>query len=279
MKRTIPIFAMLFLFIVPAKLLAQKEASSLSGIIIGKYANVRNLPTVVNTRIITRAYKGTAITILDRSKEQTKVGELQGYWLKIDLLEKGIQGWVFDKYIALEGDSRIDDYIRTVVKSLYYYRPEIDLQLAKIKKSVSKPNALVQLKKSNTRFLNYIGYRLLAERNTLAFPALIAFMNPEFEKTNSKDANYLFTWELLEKITPYVFITNTYKSFRYWWQRGWGRIKITIPSYEMAAIFKKIQENENKVYRKVLGKQIKKPVTPKPAQASSNRQSLLSVRK
>lgn len=227
-------------------------AQALTGVIIEKYANVRNAPSVTNSTIITRVFKGSAVKILDKTTEKMKSGELEGYWYKIELLENGEQGWVFDKYVAFEEDSRIQDFIQFVASSLYYYRSNLDEQLKEIKRVISRKNALEELKKYNPRFLNYIGYHLIAEKNALAFPVLIMFMHPDFKEENSKDANYLFTWELLERLTPKVLITNNFKSFEYWWQKNYDSAEVSLPTYEIALIFKKIQDNENKIYRKLV---------------------------
>jgi len=240
------LFILFFIFI-PSHLFAD----TLAGMIVGKYANIRTIPSVVNSRIITKAYHGTAVKILDKTEKKTQIGKIEGYWFKVELIEEGNQGWVFDKYVAFEGDPNIPLYIHKVISSFYYYRADLDDTLALIKKILSKPNAFNQLKKYNPRFLNYLGYRLMAEKNSLAFPLLIAFMDPSHQKENEQDANYIFTWELLERLTPRVLITNNYKSFRRWWQRNWGTIRIDIPAYEMATLFRKIQENENRAYRKL----------------------------
>lgn len=242
------------LLFVPAFLFcfSSAHAQALTGVIIEKYANVRNAPSTINSTIITKAFKGGAVKILDKTTEKIKIGELEGYWYKIELLENGEQGWVFDRYVAFESDSRIQEFIQFVTSSLYYYRPNLDEQLKEIKRVVSRKNALEELKKYNPRFLNYIGYHLIAEKNALAFPVLIAFMHPDFKEENSKDANYLFTWELLERLTPKALITNNFKSFEYWWQRNYDSAQIDLPSYEIALIFKKIQDNENRVYRKLI---------------------------
>ena len=228
------------------------SAQTLTGVIIEKYANVRNAPSVTNSTIVTKAFKGSAVKILDKTTEKIKIGELEGFWYKIELLDNGEQGWVFDKYVAFEGDNRIQEFIQFVASSLYYYRSNLDEQLKEIKRVVSQKNALEELKKYNPRFLNYMGYHLLAEKNVLAFPVLITFMHPDFKEENSKDANYLFTWELLARLTPKVLITNTFKSFEYWWQRNYDSAHLDLPSYEIALIFKKIQDNENRVYRKLI---------------------------
>lgn len=226
-------------------------AEAAGGIIIGKYANVRDLPTVFNSKIIQIAYKGTALKILNKTTEKTKIGEVEGYWYKVELIEEGSQGWLFDKYVALEGDPQITEYFRWVVSSLYYYRSDLDEQYEDIADNLKPKNALDQLKDYKPRFLNYIAYRLLAERNPLAIPLLIAFMNPAYKENNSKDANYLFTWEILERLTPTVLVTNDYRSFSYWWQRNYDSVKIDLHSYELTTIFKRIHENENQAYRKI----------------------------
>ncbi|MBI3019611.1 MAG: SH3 domain-containing protein [Deltaproteobacteria bacterium] len=242
------------LFLVFAFLLcfSSAHAQALTGVIIEKYANVRNAPSVTNSTIITKVFKGSAVKILDKTTEKIKIGELEGHWYKIELLENGEEGWVFDKYVALEGDSRIQEFIQFVTSSLYYYRPNLDEQLKEIKRVVSQKNAFEELKKYNPRFLNYIGYHLIAEKNAMAFPVLITFMNPDFKEENSKDANYLFTWELLERLTPKVLITSNFKSFEYWWHKNYDSAVIDLPPHEIALIFKKIQDNENKVYRKLI---------------------------
>ncbi len=227
-------------------------AQTLTGIIIEKYANVRTAPSVTNSTIIMKAFKGSAVKILDKTTEKIKIGELEGFWCKIELLENGEQGWVFDKYVAFEGDKRIEEFIKFVTSSFYYYRPNLDEQLKEIKRVINRKNALEELKRFNPRFLNYIGYHLLAEKNALAFPVLITFMHPDFKEENSKDANYTFTWELLARLTPQVLITNNFKSFEYWWQKNYGSAQIDLPTYEIALIFKKIQDNENRVYRKLI---------------------------
>ena len=227
------------------------QAQTLTGVIIEKYANIRNAPSVINSTIVTKAFKGSAVKILDKTTEKMKSGELEGYWYKVEILETADQGGVFDKYVAFESDKRIEDFIQFVASSLYYYRPNLDEQLKEIKQGVSRKNALEELKKYNPRFLNYMGYHLLAEKNALAFPVLITFMHPDFKEENSKDASYLFTWELLARLTPKVLITNNFKSFEYWWQRNYESAQIDIPFYEIALIFKKIQDNENRVYRKL----------------------------
>lgn len=226
-------------------------AEAAGGAIIGKYANVRDLPTVIGSKIVQVAYKGTALKIIDKTKEKTKIGDVEGYWYKVELIEEGLQGWLFEKYIAFEGDTQITDYLRWVVSSLYYYRADLDEQYEEIKDDLSLKNAIDQLKAYKPRFLNYIAYRLLAEKNPLAIPVLIAFVDPAYKDQNSKDANYLFTWEILERLTPDALITNNYQSFRYWWQRNYGSVEIALPTYELATIFKKIHENENRAYRKL----------------------------
>ncbi len=230
------------------------HAETSGGIIIGKFANVRDLPTVINSKIIRTAYKGTALKILDKTAQMIKIGDVEGHWYKVELIEEGEQGWIFDQYVALEGDPQIAQYFQWVTSSLYYYRSDLDELYEEIKDDVSLKNTLDPLKKYKPRFLNYIAYRLLAERNALAIPVLIAFMDPAHKEKNSEDANYLFTWEILERLTPKVLITNDYRSFRYWWQRNYGSAEndfLTLPTYELATIFKKIHENENQVYRKV----------------------------
>ena len=228
------------------------HAQALTGVIIEKYANIRTAPSITNSTIITKAFKGSALKILDKTTEKMKSGELEGFWYKIELLENGEQGWVFDKYVAFEGDKRIEEFIQFVASSLYYYRPNLDEQLKEIKRVVSRKNALEELKKYNPRFLNYIGYHLIAEKNGLAFPVLITFMHPDFKEENSKDANYLFTWELLQRLIPQALITNNFKSFEYWWQKNYDSVQIDLPPYEIALIFKKIQDNENRIYRKLI---------------------------
>ncbi len=230
------------------------NAETPGGIIIGKFANIRDLPTVINSKIIRSAYKGTALKILDKTAEKIKIGEVEGHWYKVELIEEGDEGWIFDKYVALEGDPQIAQYFQWVISSLYYYRSDLNELYEEIKDDVSPKNALDQLKKYNPRFLNYIAYRLLAERNALAMPVLIAFMDPVHKEKNSEDANYLFTWEILERLIPKVLITNDYQSFRYWWQRNYGSAGgdlFSLATHELATIFKKIHENENRVYRKV----------------------------
>lgn len=241
------LFFLILLWITPFSV----HAEILSGIIYGKYANIRNIPSVINSRIVTRVNRGTLLKILEKTQEKTVIENIEGYWFKVEIIEEGIEGWVFDKYVALEGTPLIEEYIKGMGSSLYYYRSDLDDELADIKKNLNRGHAFETLKKYNSRFLNYLGYKLLIERNALALPLLIAFMDPAYQEENSKDANYVFTWELLERLTPQVLITNTYKSFRYWWEKNWGTAAINIPSYEMAIIFKKIQENENRVYRQL----------------------------
>lgn len=241
------LLSLLFFSLSPLALMAEESG----GMIVGKYANVRDLPTVFNSKIIQIAYKGTALKILDKTTEKTKIGEVEGYWYKVKLLEEGTEGWLFDQYVAFEGDLKISEYLRWVVSSLYYYRSDLNEQYEDIIDDVGSKNALDQLKEYKPRFLNYIAYRLLAEKNPLAIPVLIAFMNPAYKETHSKDANYLFTWEILERLTPSVLITNDYRSFSYWWKQNYGSVRIALPGYELATIFKKIHENENQAYRKV----------------------------
>lgn len=219
------------------------------GIIIGRYANLRSQPTVIDSNLIARLYKGTAIHILDKTSQKVKIGDIEGYWYKIKAIETGQTGWIFEQYMARSGDIQVQQYIEAVLSSLYYYREELNEQLQDIKSNVPSKNALEKLKNYNSRFLNYIGYHLLAEKNRLAVAVLIMFMNPSYQKTNNQDANYSLTWEILEKLTPKVLITNDYKSFSYWWQKNYDSAEIFIVDYELANLFKKIQDNENRVYR------------------------------
>ncbi len=235
----------IIVFLLPFKTIHAEEG----GIIQERYANIRSLPSVFNSEILTKALRGTALKILDKSQEKTQIADIEGYWLKIELIENGLQGWVFEKYVAREGSPQIHEYIRWVLSHLYYYRSDLESQISQIKKTVTKDRLFDSLKSFSPRFLNYVGYWLLAERNELALPILISFMDPDYEAGNQSDANYLFTWEILERLTPKVLITNNYKSFKFWWQKNWATASIQIPSYEMSLIFKKIHDNENRVYR------------------------------
>jgi len=228
------------------------SAEELYGIIIGKYAHIRNQPTVVNTQVVTKAYQGTALKILDKTQKETSIESLSGHWYKVRLIEEQIEGWVFDKYVALEGSIDLQEYFNLVLGGLYYFRPELNETIQEVKTKISKPQAFTHLPKHGTRFLNYIGYFLMAQGDALAFPVLIEFMNPDYKDENSKDANYAFTWEILERLTPNVLITNNYKSFKYWWEHNWSTIKLDVPAYKLATIFKKIQENEDRSYRNLL---------------------------
>ena len=239
------ILVLCFLLLTPLAL-----AENLTGIIVGRYANLRSAPNVINSTILTKAFRGTTLKILDKQTEKVTIGEIEGYWYQVELIESAEKGWLLDKYIALEGDPQIQDYIKSITASLYYYRSNLDDQLKEIKKNLTRKNALEQLKNYSPRFLNYMGYHLLAEKNVLSIPVLITFMNPEFSKENSQDANYNFTWELLERLTPNTLITSNYQSFLYWWQKYHESIEISLPWYDLATIFKKIQDNENRVYRK-----------------------------
>ncbi len=223
-----------------------------SGIILSPYANLRTQPSVTGSSVVAKIYKGTAVKVIEKNPEKIKIGAIEGQWVKVEILDSGQTGWLFDQYIALEGDPQIQAYIQSVLSSLYYYRENIGEQVSEIKKMLGKKTALEKMKNYNPRFLNYVGYYLLAEKNPLAFPALITFMDPTYQEENSKDANYNFTWELLARITPRSFVTNTYKTYSLWWQKNHESAQIDIHWYEIANIFRKIQDNENKVYRKLL---------------------------
>lgn len=250
MKSIFVFIIALFGFILTPFLFAKGEKG---GIIFGRYGNLRTHPTVINSQVITKLYKGTALYILDKTPEKVKIGEIEGFWYKIKVLDTNQEGWIFDQYIIFEGDPNIRNYIESVLSSLYYFKEDLRDEIDHIKESVSPANALEKLKNHKPRFLNYIGYYLLAEKNVLAFPVLIMFMNPAYQNDHIKDANYEFTWELLERLTPKVFIRNDFKNFSSWWQKNYGTAQIDIADYELANIFKKIQDNENRIYRNLLG--------------------------
>lgn len=219
------------------------------GVIAGVYANVRSKPNASDSVVVHRATQGTALKILEKAPESIKIENLEGHWAKVYLIEEKLEGWVFDQYIAAEKSPFPNEYIRKILGGLYYYRSELTDQVEQIKKQVSLKNALTELRRYDTRFLNYIGYYLLSEKNLLAIPAFIVFLDPVYEKENKKDANYFFTWELLQRLTPSVLITNNFESYKFWWERYHDRIHLELPAYEFVTIFKKIKKNETNAYR------------------------------
>ena len=180
-------FIFLFLLLIPFFTFAQTPPQV--GMVAGKYAHLRSLPTVVQSPIIMKVYRGTTVKILDKTPQKIHVGEISGYWYKVELIEEGQTGWILDRYIVEEGHPQTHAYIQWVLSSLYFYRSDLDSDLEKISKTMNKPSAFQQLASYPPRFLNYLGYHLLAQRNPLAIPFLIAFMNPAHQDLNQRDTN------------------------------------------------------------------------------------------
>lgn len=145
--------------------------------------------------------------------------------------------------------------INDVVKNLYFYRPGIENSINSISK-ISPDLFFSNLQNINPRSLNYIGYYFLTERDKRAIPTLIEFMNPDYKKDNESDANYNFTWTMLQMIITDQFVVlskdeNTwYSEFKKWWQENGKNFNLALEDSALKSILQEIKNNEDKLYRK-----------------------------
>lgn len=145
--------------------------------------------------------------------------------------------------------------ISGIVKNLYFYRPGLENSINSISKT--PPDLIMDnLKDINTRSLNYIGYHFLAAKDKRAIPTLIEFMNPEYKKENELDANYYFTWTMLQLVISDQFVVSSksendwYNEFKKWWQENGKNFNLALEESKLNSIFQEIKSNEDKLYRK-----------------------------
>lgn len=153
------------------------------------------------------------------------------------------------------------DYIGPTVTNLYFYRVGLEKNMAAITQEPPSKTFNV-IKEFNSRDLNYIGYHLLSKGDKRAIPVLIEFMNPSFKKQNKEDANYNFTWTLLQMITgdQFVITANKEKSsnleqqwfqqYKDWWDKEAEDFKLTAEDSTLVSIFENVKSNEDRAYRR-----------------------------
>jgi SH3-like domain-containing protein len=66
-------------------------------LILGQNVNAREQPNT-KANVVATLKKDNTLAVLDRSKDQEKIGTVQDYWYQVEIV-KGKPGWVFGEYL------------------------------------------------------------------------------------------------------------------------------------------------------------------------------------
>jgi hypothetical protein len=66
--------------------------------VTGDYVRVRSGPTL-EYRILGKVNSGTSVSILERSAEAEKIGDMDNYWYRIKIKETGLEGWMYGSFL------------------------------------------------------------------------------------------------------------------------------------------------------------------------------------
>ncbi|MBI2608761.1 MAG: SH3 domain-containing protein [Deltaproteobacteria bacterium] len=214
----------------------------------GENIPVRESPTTRSSEIITTIQTATSIQVLGKASQKVKIGSVEDYWYKIRIHSDGKEGWIFGAYLLQEGSQELKESMSFIVQNLYHFLPDIQKTLEQIKNNRKNILSFIRsLSNEKRRFLHYYAYHFLLEKDELAVPLLIEFMNPQDEALHQEDVNYLETWTYLNKLIP-AFLNSDYASYKKWWFEQ-KRFQFNPNDQTLMEIFTHIRKNEDKQYR------------------------------
>ncbi len=215
----------------------------------GEQIPVREKPVTYSSSIVATIETATPIIVLEKTSQKINIGNIEDYWYRIRITATSQEGWVFGAYLFQEGNPQLKEFAQFIASNLYYHLPLQGEVMKGIKENRNKVfTYLKSLPSEKKRFLNYYAYQFFLDKDALAIPLLIEFMNPADEKHNGQDANYQDTWIYLNKILP-VFLPSQYEAYKEWWLKANHSGSLTVNDQVLMEIFTQIRKNEDALYR------------------------------